>query len=286
NHLVINSSAITAAAGEVFTTSARIKTTSDRIRIRFTLAGAQVGDINFDGITGSVVGTPSGQLTYSSSLGADGYIFISVTITMATAGVVTGQIYFNGASTIPDGANIFVQTVQLEKNSIATSYIPTGSAEVTRAADSASLQPSGNVGYRAVGDLFNRTIAFELAINSFAPSATGFFDLIKALGVTNDIILRATATSLSCLRSSGNISPAINVSYPVNSQIFSQTIDTSNKLTAYFGTQSGSRTGPPSSPTSIPTSIKFDAASNVVYHIRNFRIWQRLLTSIQIKGLR
>lgn len=181
---------------------------------------------------------------------------------------------------------IYVWGAQLESNPVMTSYIPTTTAEVTRAQETLRIQPSGNIGYGVVGDLFNRTISFELSVDAFVPTAAGYFNLLAGVGVGNDIMLRIATATINSLRSSGSISPNISVTYPFNRQVFTQTIDTDNTLTAYFNGQKGVRTGAPAAPNGVPTSINVSSQSQLVYHIRNFRIWHRLLTPNQINGLR
>ncbi|MGQ9451814.1 phage head spike fiber domain-containing protein [Leclercia sp. TB492] len=181
---------------------------------------------------------------------------------------------------------IYVWGAQLESNPVMTSYIPTTTAEVTRAQETLRLQPSGNIGYGVVGDLFNRTISFELSVNAFVPTTAGYFNLLAGVGVGNDIMLRIASATINSLRSSGSFSPNISVTYPFHRQIFTQTIDTDNTLTAYFNGQKGVRAGAPAIPNGVPTSINVSSQSQLVYHIRNFRIWHRLLTPNQINGLR
>jgi len=278
-------------ANEYCTLSARIKGAYGRCELRIRLVSTTVANVYIDFTTG-VISTPPSvpELTATAKQDSDGYTYVTATFKVTSDGSYSASIVGAtplGGGIAPVGTDYYVQTIQFEKSAVATSYIPTAGATVTRASDALSLQPSNNIGYRAVGDLINRTTSFELSINAYTPSVgAGYFDLLQVTGVTVDIILRAGSDRLTSFRNSGNISPTINVNYPIDRQLFTQTVDANNKLTAYFGSQSGSRTGAPSSPASTPTLIKFNTTSYMVYHIRNFRIWHRVLTDNQIKGLR
>ncbi len=225
-------------------------------------------------------------------LGNGWYRITATSESFTTSGSANFNIWITDGSGASQGAGddvkgFYVWGAQIEANDLPTSYIPTIASTATRAAETnVSLQVSNNCGYYKVGDRFNRTVAFELTVNGFSPGAAGYFDILRCSGVSADIILRAGSDRLSSFRSSGNISPSISASYPLARQMFVETIDTNDKLTVYYGGQSGSRTAPPTNPDGIPTSIDFSSSSRIVYHIRNFRIWHRVLSDIQIKGLR
>ena len=282
--LLIDSPAVSVSSGDIMTLSARFKGSTDRIRFGFTLNGTLAGTIFIDCSTGAVVGTPTAGLTYTISQGNDGYIYASATFAVSASGAITGNIRFISATNIASGAVIYVQTVQFEKAPVATSYIPTNSAAVTRAADNLRLQPLGNIGYRMTGDLFNRTLSIELSVDKFSPPSTNYHDLIRVVGANNDIILRVMATSLRSYRGGGG--PVINTALPFLNKTYVQTIDASNKLSLYFDGKTDNGTSGPTNPASIPTLLEIVGHTNAVYHIRNFRIWHRLLTLNQINGLR
>lgn len=287
NLVLISSPAVSGVANDSFTISARFKGTSHRIRFRFLLDDSLVGDAYFDTATGALVGTVTGSVTYTTALGSDGYTYASATLTIATAGNVSGNIWFNGSTNIPIGSVIYVQTPQFEKKPVATSYIPTGSSAVTRAADSLEIAPSGNVGYRLVGDTFSRSLVFEISVNRLNPSVS-YVDVLANWGAKNDIILRLTPNTVRSYRSSTG--PTIsNVQIPFISKLYAQTINTSNsnEVTSYFDGQSSTTTsGGPVDASTAGTALRFPGNSNAVFHIRNFRIWHRLLTPTQIRGLR
>jgi len=282
--ILIGSQPIAGVSGDAFTLSSRFRSDSQRVRFNFALDGVLIGHVYFDAKTGVFSAGTTG-LIYTSLLGSDGYIYASVTCILTGSGNVEGKIWINSYSgTIPVGYTIYVQTPQFEKNPVATSYIPTGAAAVTRAADNLRLQPSGNIGYRMTGDLFNRTLSVELSVDKFSPPSTNYHDLFKVVGANNDIIIRVMATSLRSYRGGGG--PTINVSTPFLNKTYVQTIDTSNKMSLYFDGKKDENTSEPTTPTSIPTLLEMIGHPNAVYHIRNLRIWHRLLTPNQINGLR
>lgn len=283
NHLVINSASLPCVVGDVFTLSARARATSDKIRIRFTIDGTETAQAFFNGVTGEFI-SASSSLNCSVTMQSDGYAYISVTYTPAAAGAVTGNIWFNGGTPIANGESIFVQTVQFEKNPVATSYIPTGASAVTRAADNLSLPANRNIGYRLVGDKFNRTLSFELTVDRFSPPSATYFDAVRGLNANNDIILRIMDASLRSYRSGGG--PTIFINSPFARKTYVQTIDKADRVSLFVDSKTDNSVGGPTTATTSATSINFAAHPNVVYHVRNFRVWHRLLTAGQVRGLR
>ena len=288
NAQVLISSAITCSAGDFITLSCRFKSpyTDGFMLFRFDAPnGTNQGQIGlyFDGAT---VNTANASIVDATNTpGPDGYCYGTVTCKAPVDGSYVGRIYFMPRSgTIPVGSEVFVQTVQCEKNAVATSYIPTASAAVTRAADKASLQPAGNVGYQLLGDAFNRTLAFEIAVNRYVTPGNNYADLIRATGSNNDIIFRAGASTLFTYI--GGSGPSLPVTYPIDRKVYAQSVDANNTTSMYFDGKINSMTLAPVNPASKPTSIDIQGHPNVVYHIRNFRIWHRLLTLNQINGLR
>jgi len=288
NAPVIVSSAITCSAGDFITLSCRFKSpyTDGFMLFRFDApSGTNQGQVGlyFDGATGNT--TNASIVDATNTTGPDGYCYGTVTCRAPVDGSYVGRIYFMPKSgTIPVGSEIFVQTVQCEKNAVPTSYIPTGSAAVTRAGEKASLQPSGNVGYQSIGDAFSRTLAFEIAVNRYVTPNVGYADLIRVAGSNNDIIFRAVSSSINSYI--GGSGPSVAITYPFGRKVYVQSIDTDNTNTMYFDGKKNGRTLAPTNPASKPTSIDIQSNPNVVYHIRNFRIWHRVLTLNQINGLR
>jgi len=288
NAPVVISSSITCVTGDFITLSCRFKSsyTDGFMLFRFDApSGTNQGQVGlyFDGGVGDIGNSSIVDATCTP--GPDGYMYGTVTCKAPVDGAYVGRIYFMPKSgTIPVGSEVFIQTVQCEKNAVATSYIPTGASAVTRASDKLSLQPSGNVGYQLLGDAFNRTLAFEIAVNRYVTPGNNYADLIRATGSNNDIIFRAGASTLSTYIGGGG--PSLAVTYPIDRKVYAQSVDANNTTSMYFDGKINSRTSAPVNPASKPTSIDIQGHPNVVYHIRNFRIWHRLLTLNQINGLR
>jgi len=283
---VVGSATMSLGVGDPISISGRMKGNYGLIRIAFVLESTTTASAYIDAQTG-VVSSATAGVTVNSALLSDGYISFSCTFIVTTAGNYSGAITaakLSADTVIPLGTEFYVQMPQVEKNVIATSYIPTGASAVTRSNDKLSLQPSGNIGYQAIGDLFNRTLAFEIAVNRYVTPSVGYADLVRVAGSNNDIIFRAaSATINSYLSGSG---PSIAVTYPIDRKVYAQSVDATNTTTMYFDGKINSRSGAPVNPASKPTSLDIQGNPNVVYHIRNLRIWHRLLTPNQINGLR
>lgn len=285
----INSAPLPLAVGEMMTVSCRAKGNYGYIRLAVSLAGITHAAVSFDAITGNFYGTSGAVMSVSASLGADGYTTITATLTATEEGNYTGVIagYKNNSdTTIPLNTEYYVQMPQCEKNPVATSYIPTGAAAVTRAAETLLLPAPCNAGYRRADEMFSRSVSAELTVNRFnAPVNNGYVSVMQAIGVgNNDIVLRIYPTRLIAYRGVDSI--GINSSPVFSRKLFTHTIDVKNNVTIYFDGKSASKTLPPFVSDSVPTTINFSAYSACVYHIRNFRIWHSLLNANQAKGLR
>lgn len=283
NHQATVSSNISVASGETITISARAKSSSDMVRFRFTLDGTDVANIFFNGITGEFVSATAG-LTYTTVTGSDGYAYLSATYTAPSAGTVTAGIWLRGTANLPIGTVISVQTLQVEKGTLATSYIPTGAATVTRSADNWTMLAE-NTGYRTLATPFKRTIAFEFVAKGVGPLGNSYVDVLRVPGVTNDIVCRLSAPDrLTSYRDGGGIFVPFVANVP---GVYVHQVD-GDKYTSYFNGNTGTRTSAPGNTTSVATAISNSngpAGATFVYHIRNLRIWHRLLTTTQINGL-
>ncbi|MDU1653821.1 MAG: LamG-like jellyroll fold domain-containing protein [Leclercia adecarboxylata] len=301
NLWLCGSPSLPTVAGDIWTLSARFKASAHRVRLRFTVDGTQLGDVFFDGVTGEQVRGVSGGVTYTTKRGGDGYIYVSATIITPTAGLLVGQFWFNDDAPIPAGSFVCLQTIQLEKNAVATSYIPTGPAAVTRAADDCTLQRLGNDNY--FGPV---TIAAEVHCNGKTPAVTssdarrGIFSYYPSTGEYVFAMVGPHLTTPGRVAfcyggpalGSGNI--AVDDDNIHNIALVTDTITT--RLST-----DGTITNPLA--VNRPTPGAVNASNQVIYigrgagsstpgarmlngHIRNLRIWHRALTLNQINGLR
>jgi len=281
---------ITLTAGTTYCYSVFVKAHTSPRNLYLRVASGSTSGVFFDPVTGAWAGNGNGAqfVDRGFEVLSNGFYRVWMTFTAAASqsAVIRLQLA-NGLSSSYTGdgvSGLYVWGAQLEAVPVMTSYIPTAASAVTRAANKLSLQPSGNAGYQLLGDAFNRTLAFEIAVNRYATSNSGYAALILVDGANNDIIFRAGSTTVfSFIGGSG---PLVAITYPFEPKVYVQSIDTDNTNTIYFDGKTNSVTRAPTTPTSRPTSINIQSHPNIVYHIRNFRIWHRLLSDIQIRGLR
>lgn len=283
---------ITLTANTTYCYSVFVKAHTNSRLLYLRIASGSTSGVFFDPVAGAFVGSGGVGAQYVDrgfEVLSNGVYRVWMTFTAAASQstVVRLQLAKDGvtASYTGDGVSgLYIWGAQLESVPVMTSYIPTAASAVTRAADKLSLQPSGNVGYQLLGDAFNRTLAFEIAVNRYVTPNNNYADLIRATGSNNDIIFRAGASTLFTYI--GGSGPSLPVTYPIDRKVYAQSVDANNTTSMYFDGKINSRTLAPVNPASKPTSIDIQGHPNVVYHIRNFRIWHRLLTPNQINGLR
>ncbi|QFH65089.1 hypothetical protein FR773_10250 [Leclercia adecarboxylata] len=281
---------ITLTAGTTYCYSVFVKAHTSPRNLYLRVASGSTSGVFFDPVAGAWAGNGNGAqfVDRGFEVLSNGFYRVWMTFTAAASQSTVIRLQLaNGLSSSYTGdgvSGLYVWGAQLEAVPVMTSYIPTAASAVTRAADKLSLQPSGNVGYQLLGDAFNRTLAFEIAINRYVTPSNNYADLIRVAGSNNDIIFRAGATTLFTYISGSG--PSIAVTYPIDRKVYAQSVDATNTTTMYFDGKINSRSGAPVNPASKPTSLDIQGHPNVVYHIRNFRIWHRLLTLNQINGLR
>jgi hypothetical protein len=284
---IVRSSAITVVVGDTVTTSGRAKCSSGLIRVLFRIDTLTAALAYIDPNNPSY-DNKSGPVTITTQVIQDGYVYFTATLTAATAGSCDSYISANklgSEAVMPVGAEFYLQMPQTEKNPVATSYIPTGSAAVTRSPDNWSI-PAENIGYRTLASKINRTIAFEFVVKGLGPAANSYVDVLRVPGVTNDIVCRISASNrLTSYRDGGGVFVPYT---PDISGIYVHQLD-SDKYTVYFGGNTSTRTQAPNDTTGTASNVSNSTGPSgtaFVYHIRNLRFWHRLLSDIQIKGLR
>ena len=176
------------------------------------------------------------------------------------------------------GSRIDIGCYQIENLPLASSYIPTNGAAVTRTADLLTLQNPLNIPVGA-GDI---TVAFEVRRNQSIPFSTypRVFSVSDATWLIGDSIRFAmrggTVEQGQLLK---NAPGAIEtVVYRIKG----------DQITVRCGSASASitRTGA-ILPNSAVTNIGSDATGgqNLFGHVRNLRVWRRALTDDQMKAI-
>ena len=302
-NILANSSPVSLSAGGVVSVSCRVKGTDGRLRIRIANSSTFVSDCTLDLVNG-VTTTGSGIVITKSSIDSDGYYNFSCTFTAATAESYYFQIRVlsrSGQTVIPAGAEIRLQMPQLETGIGSTSYIPTTTTTVTRAADDCTSQRSGNDNY--FGPV---TIAAEVHCNGPTSTAgtTNRRGIISIMPSNTEYVVLMVDNSSATLGkfafayggSSFNI--ASKVIDDGNMHIVCARSNTTQNQCSVDGEQL-------SNPTAVtrPTPGTVSAVNQIIMigrgagatapgqrmlngHIRNLRIWHRALSDIQMKGIR
>lgn len=283
---------ITLTAGTIYCYSVFVKAHTNSRLLYLRVATGTTSGVFFDPVAGAFVGGAVGAQYLDrgfEDLGNGLYrVWMAVTAGATQSSVFRLQLAKDGvtASYVGDGVSgLYVWGAQVEDSPFPTSYIPTIAATVTRGADYWQI-PKENCGYNSLANLFNRTLAFEFSPKYFQDAA-GYIEIVKVQGPSNDIACRwVNDNTLKAYRSSGAISVPCKKG---ESGVFVHAIEGSKVSTFYGGNTSSADNVQPNGTTQ---SVSYIGNSNqttsvrFVYHIRNLRIWHRLLTLNQINGLR
>jgi len=241
---------------------------------------------------------------------ADGWFRVSCTATvMAGAsntnliiGVHAADNSWSSTSSGDGASGFYVWGGQIENTTSASSYIPTLSSAVTRAADDCSVQRSGNDNY--FGPV---TIAAEVHCNGQTATdgaTSSRRGILAAYPTTNDNIILMVDSSSSTAGKYAFAYGSAAFNYSDNRIDDGQTHTVCSRSTTLQnqscvdGTQLTSPT-----PVSRPAPGTTSSVNQLFYigrgagatasgsrmlngHIRNLRIWHRSLSDIQMKGIR
>jgi hypothetical protein len=243
--------------------------------------------------TGAIgTATATGTATYvSSSIVSvgNGWYRITVTGTIATT---DGKVFVlsasaDGSTTRVNNAQYYVWGAQLEQASFASSYIPTTSATVTRAADLLNYPPVGNVSTDA-GTFYAE------AITNNPSNASGTSLVYWWSGGGNDInalqFLNAKARGAST--AGGVVQGSVNIGAITTGTLQKAAYRYATNDFALFlnGTKTGSdTTGTPTAAT--PTALGVGSAPNgggdqqMYGTIKNVKIWKQALSDTELQNL-
>jgi len=236
----------------------------------YNLTDTSVAQATFDLVNGTVVSTTSGTAKISPM--ANGFYKCEVSGT----GTVVSDVYVyinNGSSVIFTGTGsgtINIWHMQGENLPFASSYIPTTTAAVTRAADNLTLALSGNYpgakGMSIIADAEFSILSGE--DNIYRINEAGAYHWLRRL---NNAVSVATGGNTAGTSLSGI---AANTVHRIGMVVDSTTITAT--LDGVMGTPT-TNVG-----TSIPTTAIAIGLFSQRLHVRNFRIYDRALTASEI----
>lgn len=281
---------IVLTAGTTYCYSVFVKAHSNPRNLYLRVASGSTSGVFFDPVTGAWAGSGTGAQFIDRGFEdiGNGIYRVWMTFTAAASQSTVFRLQLaNGvaANYTGDGVSgLNVWGAQLEESSFPTSYIPTATASATRGGDNWQI-PKENSGYTSLATLFNRTIAFEF-FPKYLQSTPGYIEIVKVQGPSNDIVCRwVNDNTVKSYRGSSAISIPCAQG---GSGVFVHTTE-GNRISNYYNGNSNSHTVAPNGTTqgvSYIGNINQSNSVKFVYHIRNLRIWHRLLSDIQIRGLR
>lgn len=254
--------------------------TASHLRIRIALASGSVS--TWFNLQTYAFGTKNTGFSDEKILFEDDeFLIISVLYTCEAINAGSRLIGFSGvvsnASTAPDtGETYHIGRVQVEELPFASSYIPTTTTAVTRAADDCSVTSNGNIPYptdaHTISVDFN-TYVGVLSSNRNVFNIVGFsFELLRVADITSNIetLYSGGARTIEAALTDNDMRRII------------YNVDGTGSQTYYKdGVLVGSYSDTPAS-TAVPTEILLgvgtSAGKELYGHIKNFRIWDKALT--------
>ena len=241
SHGCANYGVATVTSGQQYTFSAEVKAwTRNYVTLYGDVSNSRLGNgVQFSLIDGTVTRNTSSWVTTSTNLG-NGWWRFSFTATAVSSGNAYSALFIGSTvSASADGTDrytgngysgIYIWGAQLEALAFPTSYIPTTSAQVTRASDNASMtgtnfsswynQGQGTL-YTALTSKINDGAFFISAFVSIDNGATGYFAWVGRTAYDNGFRYFTTSNNGSVTTLMQNIPQQTIFSYTPSSLSYS-----------------------------------------------------------------
>ena len=243
--------------------------------------------------TGLVTGTYTGATLVSSSVTpvANGYFRVAITVTATSTG--TGTILIracndDGSAYAGNGVDgIYLWGAQVESNaSFATSYIPTGSATATRAADVASVSTQAFPYSASEGTLVAN------ASWAIAPVSTLTNQRIAMMGSSGDLyarqIQRQDSSATGVLVFYRGMSGVVNISTTGNAANAGLAWSSTGGSASVNGSAASALTGTPTTSDGLPiNTLRIGNAGDSTFfngHIRQITYIPRRLANAELQS--
>ncbi|HAJ4916962.1 TPA: phage tail protein [Escherichia coli] len=286
--------AISGTTGDYVTSSCRVKAgANSRLRLRVATVTDGIAVFYCDSVldldTGKI--TSGNQFTSNVTKDGDWWFFETTFCFDADLSIVARYeiMCLSGESVITSGAYFDLATPQIELGSCASSFIISGTTPTTRASDMVTLAAKNNLLGSPFSFLFELHREWDLAPNTY-PRIFDAVDTISGRSMISAIDANTGKAYFGISKVSGSSTNAYT-SLAINKKTtVGAVVTTNNTGHSIANGQSGVEVTYDYLGLASSTPIRIGGGNTTGYrhlfgHIRNFRIWHKVLTDSQLSEI-